>query len=67
MLTAWEKSTAKSLVTSAFRRAGLIQYLNDDEILIKVDPSKADQIRNWTPIDELPVAYEQTIRVRINQ
>lgn len=67
MLTAWEKSTAKSLVTSAFRRAGLIQYLNGDEILIKVDPSKADQIRNWTPIDELPVAYEQTRRVRINQ
>ena len=47
MLTAWEKATAKSLVTSAFRRAGLIQYLNGDEILIKVDPSKANQIRNF--------------------
>lgn len=67
MLTAWEKATAKSLVTSAFRRAGIIQYFNGDIMCVEVDQSKADQVRNWTPVDELPIAYEQTRRVRINQ
>ena len=56
MLIAWKKATARSLVTSALRGAVIIQYLKDDIMYVEVDQSKADQVRNWNTIDELPIA-----------
>ena len=57
----------QSHCTKSFRRAGFIQYFLDDTIYVKIDISKTGKVRNLTPDQELPIPFEETRRVIIEQ